>query len=512
MSTETTATRLATLKAQAAKSYAQKDYSAASDFYAQACELQSSINGDDNPQNAHLLYLYGRSLFQVALRRSDVLGGKPAEEQGEKEKKGGKGKGKGKDVSDAEGEGDDGKLKAPLPAVGTKGGFFSFTGDENWDDSEEEGEGADAEEDGDAGKEGDDDFTLAWEILDFARVLFVKQLGSSTSSDQSAGDDTTSAKAADGPTTGTDEAKPTAQETIADASSDPITSIPSPDSALPTTSAIPTSTPAEAKPDIKTLQTALADTYDLLGEVSLESESFPQATKDLRSSLELKLKLYPPSSTLISEAHFKLSLALEFAAAGEGVTNDDRRKGRESAAVQMELAIASCRARIAKEEAELKELGAEGDKDGKAKKSLEEAREMVGELEVRLADLRLATPPPTLAEVQDDDQLRGILGQVLGEDPEEARKRIAEVVGRANDLSGLVRKKPVSAPTEPAAAAAGASTVIVPTNGGKRKLEDVVEEEPVEELEIPKKVKLQDEAKPEAEVEAAEKVEVEAEP
>jgi len=507
MPTETTTTRLATLKAQAAKSYAQKDYSAASDFYAQACELQSSIDGDDNPQNAHLLYLYGRSLFQVALTKSDVLGGKPAEEQDEKEKKGGKGKGKGKDASKVEGEGEDGKLKSPAPGVGAKGGFFSFTGDENWDDSEEEGEGADAEEeDADAEKEGDD-FTLAWEILDFARVLFLKQLGPSAPSDESTGGETTSAEVADVPTTGTDESKPIVQETTTDTSDDPITSVPNPDSAPPTTS-----TSAEIKkPDIKTLQTTLADTYDLLGEVSLESESFPQAAKDLRSSLELKLGLYPPASTLISEAHFKLSLALEFAAAGEDVTDDHRRKGREEAAVQMELAIASCRARIAKEEAELKELSADGDKDGKAKKSLEEAREMVGELEVRLADLRSATPPPTLADVQDDDQLQGILGQILSEDPEEARKRIAEVVGRANDLSGLVRKKPVSAPAEPATAAAGTTTVVVPTNGGKRKLEDVVEEEPVEELEIPKKVKLQDEAKPETEAEVEEKVEAGAE-
>jgi len=64
---------------------------------------------------------------------------------------------------------------------------------------------------------------------------------------------------------------------------------------------------------------------------------------------------------------------------------------------------------------------------------------------------------------------------------------------------------------EPETAAAGTSTVVVPTNGGKRKLEDVAEEEPVEELEMPKKVKLQDEAKPEAEAEVEEKAEAEME-
>ncbi|RPA93733.1 hypothetical protein L873DRAFT_1637022, partial [Choiromyces venosus 120613-1] len=416
-STETTtASRLATLKAQAAKSYAQKDYSTASDFYAQACELQSSINGDDNPLNAHLLYLYGRSLFQVALTKSDVLGGKPAEEQDgkEKEKKDGKGKGKGKDVSKIEEEDEEKKPKMLAPPAGAKAGFFSFTGDENWDDSdEEEGEGADDEEEDGYGEKDGDDFTLAWEILDFARVLFLKQLESSTSSSGEAAETTTFT------------------------STDPTTSIPNPSSA--STSSTTTTDPPL---DPKSLQTALADTYDLLGEVSLESESFPQATKDLRSSLDLKLQLYPTHSTLISEAHFKLSLALEFAAAGESVSDSDRRAGRAEAAAQMELAIASCRARIAKEEKELKELGPDGDVDGKAKKSLEDAKEMVAELEVRLADLRAETPPRVLQDGgEEEEELRGVLGQVLGEDPEDAKRRIAEAVGKANDLSGLVRKK-----------------------------------------------------------------------
>ena len=72
--------RLADLKAQALLQYSIKNYTAASDFYAQASELQAEINGDMSPENAELLYLYGKSLYQVGVSKSDVLGGNVAGE------------------------------------------------------------------------------------------------------------------------------------------------------------------------------------------------------------------------------------------------------------------------------------------------------------------------------------------------------------------------------------------------------------------------------------------------
>jgi HAT1-interacting factor 1 len=338
--------KLETLKAQALKAYSLKDYTTSTSLYADACELQSTLNGEDNPKNAHLLYLYGRSLFQVALKKSDVLGGAPVEEKEPAKKKN-------KDKAEVK----------PLPSkTEGKPGLFSFTGDENWDDSDEEveeGEEGEAEEEG----EKDDDFTLAWEILDFARVLFLKQLEPPAAKEKE------------------EEEKPkedpVVPATTTDSSSEPITSIPNEEPAKP---AIPTLTEEEKK----NIRSILADIYDLLGEVSLESESFQQAVKDLQSSLALKLELYPIESTLISEAHFKLSLALEFAAAGEDVSRDDRKKGREAAAVEMEKAIESCKARIAKEEAELSGDDVKGKGKATSTKSLEEAREMVQELETRV--------------------------------------------------------------------------------------------------------------------------------
>lgn len=426
--------KLATLKAAALKAYSQKDYAISAELYASACELQSTIHGENNPKNAHLLYLYGRSLFEVAVKKSDVLGGvKEDNSASTKEVK--------KDSTKKEKI----KVEAKPLETGQKAGLFQFTGDENWDDTDEEDED---EEDGDEKDEkekadDDDDFTLAWEILDYARVLFEKQLSpeAKIEPETKAENGTTEPGSADAAA----ESEPAAELT---------------------------------EDETHSLKVMLADTYDILGEVSLESESFAQAAKDLASALDLKLTLYPQESTLISEAHFKLSLALEFTAAAEDVSPSDRAKGRDAAAEQMEKAIASCRARIAKEEAE---LGADGSGKGKGKKvvtkSLKDAREMVEELETRLVDLR------TPETVPGQEKLEGLLGQLIGEDQVGAKKRIEEAMSKANDLTGLVRKKvkveepaPTPAPAPEKKEQEKVDVVVGESKGGKRKLDDLAEE------------------------------------
>ncbi|KAK9474498.1 SHNi-TPR-domain-containing protein [Dipodascopsis tothii] len=140
----------------------------------------------------------------------------------------------------------------------------------------------------------------------------------------------------------------------------------------------------------------LAEVYDILGEVSLESENFEQAAQDLRRALEIKQGLHAESSALVTEAHYKLSLALEF------VVADDDRKAK--AAAEMEAAIAGVRAR----------LDADGaDADG---------AEILKDLETRLADLRAPDAAPAA-------------------EPDELTRQVAAAIAGANDLSGLVRKR-----------------------------------------------------------------------
>ncbi|KAK6360568.1 hypothetical protein TWF730_006707 [Orbilia blumenaviensis] len=421
------AQKLAAVSAEAAKEYAHKNYSKAAELYAQAAELQAVINGEENPQNADLLYLYGRSLYHCGLEKSDVLGtgvgsGEAAREkkraqEGDDTAEKGKGKAKRKAGGDEELKEND-KLK--------KAGVFSFQGDDNYDvDDDEEYEDVDDENaDSEGDGEDEDDFTLAWNILDLARVFFNKRLEAATE--------------------------------------DPET--------------------------LKKVKERLADVHDILGEVSLESESFKQACVDLEESLKIKLELYPTESTLITEAHYKLSLALEFASQGGGegdadneVSPEDQKKGRDEAVKHMKSAIASCKKRVEVEETAIKE--ADGDKVGdkpkdEAEKSVEEGKDLVKELEMRLKDLM--TPPQPKPAQLGEEQMAGILSSIMSGSSSDAKKMFENIISGANDISGSVRKKPKAPEAGPSSAASGSGT----SNGAgaKRKAEDdtpVVEEKPV---------------------------------
>ena len=164
-----------------------------------------------------------------------------------------------------------------------------------------------------------------------------------------------------------------------------------------------------------TITKKLSEVYDLLGEVSLESENFPQAAADLQKSLELREQLYDSQlSALVSESHYKLSLALEFCVEDPNL--------RAKSAEQMRLAIASVERRNETEKNEAKK------KDN---------LELLNELKERYADLR--KDPAEEFDEQKLDIIKGILGEAseTGEksDPNKAKRTAV------NDLSGMVKKK-----------------------------------------------------------------------
>lgn len=160
---------LADLTARASAIFAQKNYEEAAEAYAQAAEMQAEMNGEMAPENAEILFLYGRSLFRVGQAKSDVLGGKaPATEgQGKPKKKAKKNKQSSESAAAAEAaiagssrEGAEDKVETPetdrvaqeaiqiiaeeasgakteKKEVEAKKPLFQFTGDENWDDSDE---------------------------------------------------------------------------------------------------------------------------------------------------------------------------------------------------------------------------------------------------------------------------------------------------------------------------------------------------------------------------------------
>ena len=321
-----------------------------------ATEMQAEINGEMSTQNADLLYAYGRCLYHVAVSNSDVLGTKVAGEKRDESKKPPSKKKVHGESSVKSGSTGDERIAEEAVAVIANGKdgalpekeqvenkpYFQFTGDENFDDSDEGGEEVEGEEaDGEADAE-EDDFSNAFEVLDLARLLLQRRLEELLTSDDK------------GKTSGDSET-------------------------------------------VRQLKERLADTHDLQAEISLEGERFPNAVVDLKAALQLKEELFPQYSSLIAEAHFKLSLALEFSSvtqqkdengeAAQGQTAHIDEAMREEAAKEMEAAITSCKIRIQREEAALAS-GSTTNGDTKKRKvtkeSIDDVKEMVKDMEQRV--------------------------------------------------------------------------------------------------------------------------------
>ncbi|EAA31993.1 hypothetical protein GE21DRAFT_8231 [Neurospora crassa] len=418
---------LADLSAHAAAQYAQKNYDEAAELYAQAAEMQAEMNGEMNPDNAEILFLYGRALFKVGQSKSDVLGGRAPEPK--PEKKAAKSKKQKKAATEEKEAGSSSLIKDAVEQA-TKGAqasiaeaarevahkdepnpekkpLFHFEGDENFDDSdkEEEDDDEDAEE-GEEEDEDDDDLAVAFQVLDLARVLFEKKLATLEAEQKTQ-----------------EEGKGKEKES---------------DEAATTT---------EASPLIKHIKERLGDLHDLLAEISLENERYPAAITDSRASLKYKQQLYTQDSEIIAEAHFKLSLALEFAsvtkssdddsavpsekasAGGAGVVDQAL---RDEAAAELEAAIASTKLKLQNKEVELASTHNPEDNDA-TRRQIADVKEVISDMEQRLVDLR---KPPI-----DINEALGIAAPVSGTKGESSLKVAEEVKEKANDLTGLVKKK-----------------------------------------------------------------------
>ncbi|KAK8056625.1 hypothetical protein PG993_001852 [Apiospora rasikravindrae] len=432
---------LADLTAKAGSLYVQKKYDEASEVFAQAAEMQAEFNGEMSPDNADILYLYGRCLFKVGQSKSDVLGGKAGTEK--KKPKAANGAAKSKtaaaeastampldDIKEEEQKTDAEKVAEEGVAIvaknasgsGLEGGdkvpeekkpLFQFTGDENFEGSDEE---EDAEEEGEGEEEEEeDDLAVAFEVLDLARVMFEKQL---EQGDADAAESKGKEKADD------------------------------------------------STPSSRHVQERLADTHDLLAEISLENEKFPLAVNDTRASLKYKSALYPEESEVIAEAHFKLSLALEFASIttdsqdeeGQGPKALDEEM-RNEAVSELEKAIASTRMKLQNEEVDLATIHAPEENEASRKRILE-VKDIIADMEQRLVDLK--NPVDVEGALGAENPMTGLLGAALGESKAETEARIQEAKKNANDLSGLVRKKEKKAEDDVEAA----------ESNGKRKAEE----------------------------------------
>ncbi|KAK8920247.1 NASP-related protein sim3 [Metarhizium anisopliae] len=440
---------LADLSAKGTALYAHKQYEDAAEIFSRASVLQVELNGETAPENAEILFHYGRSLFKVGQSKSDVLGGPAAADQKNAAAAAAAADSSSKPTAPALTEaqkvtqegvaiasGQAGDAQEKKEDKTKEGGpdekkpLFQFTGDENFDDSSDE------EQQEEAPEEEDDDLATAFEILDLARVCYEKQL-EQLSKDDEAGK---------------------GKET------------------------------AEDPPSVRHIKERLADTHDCLAEISLENERYPNAIEDGRTSLNYKLELYPEDSEIIAEAHYKLSLALEFASV---TMSDDEGKNtkreamdqslRDEAIKEMSLAIKSFKLKMQNKEVEVATMASPEDND-LARKAIFEMKEVITDMEQRLVDLK--KDPIDASDLLGGPQanaLGGLFGAALGESAADTQARVEEAKKTATDLTGLVRKKKAKEEEKPEPAA--------PATNGKRKAGDEVPEA----AESPKRAKMEDE-------------------
>ncbi|KAF5128283.1 NASP-related protein sim3 [Metarhizium anisopliae] len=440
---------LADLSAKGTALYAHKQYEDAAEIFSRASVLQVELNGETAPENAEILFHYGRSLFKVGQSKSDVLGGPAAADQKNAAAAAAAADSSSKPAAPALTEAQKVTQEGVTIAAGqagdahekkedkTKEGgpdekkpLFQFTGDENFDDSSDE------EQQEEAPEEEDDDLATAFEILDLARVCYEKQLEQLSKDDEA------------------DKGKETAED----------------------------------PPSVRHIKERLADTHDCLAEISLENERYPNAIEDGRTSLNYKLELYPEDSEIIAEAHYKLSLALEFASV---TMSDDEGKNtkreamdqslRDEAIKEMSLAIKSFKLKMQNKEVEVATMASPEDND-LARKAIFEMKEVIADMEQRLVDLK--KDPIDASDLLGGPQanaLGGLFGAALGESAAETQARVEEAKKTATDLTGLVRKKKAKEEEKPEPAA--------PATNGKRKAGDEVPEA----AESPKRAKMEDE-------------------
>jgi hypothetical protein len=103
------------------------------------------------------------------------------------------------------------------------------------------------------------------------------------------------------------------------------------------------------------------------------------------------MELYPEESEIIAEAHYKLSLALEFASVttsgedgGTAKREDMDQDLRNEAVKEMELAIKSFRLKMQNKEVELATMASPEDNE-LARKAIAEMKELIADMEQRVS-------------------------------------------------------------------------------------------------------------------------------
>ncbi|CAO1619142.1 unnamed protein product [Parajaminaea phylloscopi] len=299
------------------KNMALKHWEQAADEYAQALDQLRESHDEDAPELAPILHRYGRSLLEHAIATSGALGGGGQQEAPMPSRK------KSQKQSGAEASSSASSSSKP-----TSDPRFSFSGDADDDEEEEDDDEADGNAQAQGGEEGEeedaDDLSVAFSVLDLARLIYHKILHPSEGS-----------------------AEPARLETLQGTVWNSVR-----------------------------IKNELAEVLNDLGDVGLESENFQQASSDYHASLQLLSPLLQPHSRRLADAYLRLGLALEFHPEPSQQATASKHVESAANALRQRLAALESREQVLKQAG-----GSAGDAEARAQAAAAEVREEKATLE-----------------------------------------------------------------------------------------------------------------------------------
>merc|ERR1719288_716251 len=127
------------------------------------------------------------------------------------------------------------------------------------------------------------------------------------------------------------------------------------------------------------LESKLSETYQTLGEVSIENENYPQAIEDLTMCLRRRQDLLPEDSRCIAETHYQLGVALGFNAQFDEAVN----------ALSDAIGVLEKRISLLKESKESEDPSKKKDAFYTRDREIEEIQGIIPEIREKIGDKRL---------------------------------------------------------------------------------------------------------------------------
>jgi len=169
------------------------------------------------------------------------------------------------------------------------------------------------------------------------------------------------------------------------------------------------------------LEAKLSETYQTLGEVSIENENYPQATEDLSMCLRRRQDLLPEDSRCIAETHYQLGVALGFNAQFDEAVN----------ALSDAIAVLEKRICFLKEGKASIEATKAKDAFYNAEREIKEIEGIIPEIKEKIADTK-DMQQETIKKIGDRRLVENMIAQVATKEAAESAETLGAPAGSSS--------------------------------------------------------------------------------